>query len=271
MCEPHAIHIAIDKSEPWPHCRLQLAYGSWRLGSFSMFEQDSSPFLPAEFILNGIDIEFLEKGRLQLDQIATGCTASLNEFLPLRRDEVAASCGHTFDKFELVYTCRDCAVDETCVLCKDCFVLDDHKTHQYEYYLSPGNGGCCDCGETESWRNSLGCQKHKSTSESAIDDEPLSKPERQVLDNIQRQMSIWTAKYIHWIGTFISGMQQKDSRSNLLLLYNDEFHSFDEVIRCVERTFNHSHQRANNIAHAVDLIVLSELLHFLISDLNLGI
>jgi hypothetical protein len=57
------------------------------------------------------------------------------------------SCGHVFRKGELIYRCKDCGSDDTCVLCSQCFNEESHKGHEIIYVISSGGGGCCDCGD----------------------------------------------------------------------------------------------------------------------------
>ena len=39
-------------------------------------------------------------------------------------------CGVVFKKGDLVWTCRQCAKDVTCVLCDECFRQSDHEGHE---------------------------------------------------------------------------------------------------------------------------------------------
>ena len=69
-------------------------------------------------------------------------------------------CGHIFRAGEATYRCVTCSADDTCVLCSRCFDASDHTGHQYQISLSPGNCGCCDCGDDEAWRLPLFCAIH---------------------------------------------------------------------------------------------------------------
>ena len=60
-----------------------------------------------------------------------------------------STCGRVFKKGDVIFHCRDCASDLTCVLCEDCFKNGNHEGHNVKYYLSFGSGGCCDCGDDE--------------------------------------------------------------------------------------------------------------------------
>uniref|UniRef100_A0A8C4ERQ6 E3 ubiquitin-protein ligase n=1 Tax=Dicentrarchus labrax TaxID=13489 RepID=A0A8C4ERQ6_DICLA len=81
-----------------------------------------------------------------LEKLKQGCTSS-------------QLCGRVFKEGETVYSCRDCAIDPTCVLCMDCFQDSVHKSHRYKMHASSG-GGFCDCGDVEAWKIGPCCSKH---------------------------------------------------------------------------------------------------------------
>uniref|UniRef100_A0A8D0L320 E3 ubiquitin-protein ligase n=1 Tax=Sphenodon punctatus TaxID=8508 RepID=A0A8D0L320_SPHPU len=82
-------------------------------------------------------------------------------------------CGRVFKVGEPTYSCRDCAVDPTCVLCMGCFLESIHREHRYRMTTS-GGGGFCDCGDTEAWKEGPYCQKHEhSTTETQEEEDPL--------------------------------------------------------------------------------------------------
>lgn len=64
-------------------------------------------------------------------------------------------CQHPFKRNDIVWVCRTCQADETCVLCHACFSASDHEGHDVAFYHAQA-GGCCDCGDpdgTFSWTN----------------------------------------------------------------------------------------------------------------------
>ncbi|KAF2417652.1 hypothetical protein EJ08DRAFT_739352 [Tothia fuscella] len=69
-------------------------------------------------------------------------------------------CGHIFKSGEATYRCRTCSSDDTCVLCSRCFDSSDHEGHNVFVTLSPGNSGCCDCGDAEAWIREVKCTIH---------------------------------------------------------------------------------------------------------------
>lgn len=60
---------------------------------------------------------------------------------------------------EPLYTCRECGMDLTCVLCVTCFKNSAHRNHNYKMASGMG-GGCCDCGDVEAWKKDPFCDIH---------------------------------------------------------------------------------------------------------------
>ena len=52
-------------------------------------------------------------------------------------------CQYAFKKNDIVWACRTCQFDETCVLCHECFSHSDHEGHDVAFYHASA-GGCCD-------------------------------------------------------------------------------------------------------------------------------
>ncbi|KAK5663672.1 hypothetical protein OQA88_4103 [Cercophora sp. LCS_1] len=70
------------------------------------------------------------------------------------------ACGHIFKAGEASYACRTCSADDTCCLCSKCFEATDHAGHMVRISISPGNSGCCDCGDPEAWKRPMFCTIH---------------------------------------------------------------------------------------------------------------
>ena len=43
-------------------------------------------------------------------------------------------CQHPFKRNDIVWVCRTCQADETCVLCHACFNASDHENHDVAFY-----------------------------------------------------------------------------------------------------------------------------------------
>ncbi|KAI0818053.1 hypothetical protein GGR55DRAFT_673883 [Xylaria sp. FL0064] len=70
------------------------------------------------------------------------------------------ACGHIFRAGEATYGCKTCSTDDTCCLCSKCFHATDHTGHMVRISISPGNSGCCDCGDPEAWKLPMFCTIH---------------------------------------------------------------------------------------------------------------
>ncbi|KAI2486295.1 RING finger domain containing protein [Pyrenophora tritici-repentis] len=81
------------------------------------------------------------------------------EYMPSARGK---PCGHIFKNGEATYRCKTCTADDTCVLCARCFDASDHEGHQVFVSVSPGNSGCCDCGDDEAWVRPVHCNIHSA-------------------------------------------------------------------------------------------------------------
>jgi len=82
---------------------------------------------------------------------------SLGQFAPRR------VCQHPFHKNDIVWVCRTCQADETCVLCHACWSDSDHVGHDFSFYHAQA-GGCCDCGDGDAWDPRGFCSRHGNTS-----------------------------------------------------------------------------------------------------------
>ncbi|KAE9047645.1 hypothetical protein PR003_g968 [Phytophthora rubi] len=80
----------------------------------------------------------------------------------LPRTERKRVCGAIFSADEIAYSCRNCQLDTTCVMCKDCFTHSDHAGHDV-YFQRTTAGSSCDCGDLHAWKRSGFCSNHKGT------------------------------------------------------------------------------------------------------------
>jgi len=184
------------------------------------------------FLCNGDPKEVLEK------------LSSLND--------PPANCGKVFKIGEPTYSCRDCGLDPTCVLCVECFKNSEHGTHRYKMSTSVG-GGYCDCGDAEAWKEHPYCAVHVLGTQTDNSD-PLAKVP---VDIQQRARHVFTGvlKYAYELLTLDTFMKlpgdlqykERDSVDPLMddllevedlyatVLYNDEVHTFEEVITTLTR------------------------------------
>lgn len=185
------------------------------------------------------------------------------------------ACGHIFRNGEASYSCRTCSADDTCVLCSKCFDATDHEGHMVKISISPGNSGCCDCGDPEAWKRPLFCTIHSERSEDRSKGkgkEAVGLPE-DLVNNIRMTV----ARVLDFVCDVIScapeQLRQPKSRASIekdeqssrlksvysggdrdspgewaVLLWNDEKHTVDEVqsqvARACRTTMAQGYQRA---------------------------
>ncbi|XP_076130884.1 E3 ubiquitin-protein ligase UBR1 [Alosa pseudoharengus] len=165
-------------------------------------------------------------------------------------------CGKVFKEGETVYSCRDCAIDPTCVLCMDCFQNSTHKGHRYKMHASSG-GGFCDCGDLEAWKTGPCCSKHDSGASI-----PMETVECALETDLQQRVKLLYQVLLHYCthllvweeGHELSAELQPRVKQNMYfcVLYNDEHHSYDHVIYTLQRSINCDHNEAQAHTALID-------------------
>lgn len=196
------------------------------------------------------------------------CNGNPSEVLKqlYQMDRPPSVCGKVFKNGEPTYCCRECGMDSTCVLCVDCFKQSAHKNHKYKMGISVG-GGCCDCGDTEAWKKEPFCKIHLVGIESK--DTPSNKlPE----DMAERARITFRAvlKYCYDLLSMehspslpsdlcVKKIADEDSVSLLgsndtycTVLFNDEMHTFDQVITTLTRVIKCSQRDAIEYVTNID-------------------
>lgn len=200
------------------------------------------------------------------------------------------ACGHIFKTGEATYRCKTCSADETCVLCSRCYDSSDHTGHMVYIAISPGNSGCCDCGDAEAWRLPVHCtihSEHSAQSKSAgKSKEPQGLPP-DLIESIQMTIgrafdyvcdviscspeqlrTIKTASTIQGderlsrlTSSYYAGDVLEDPAEYALLLWNDEKHTVTEVRDQVARACKVMEREAHLRAHETDDIGRSILMY----------
>ncbi|CAD8123721.1 unnamed protein product [Paramecium sonneborni] len=67
-------------------------------------------------------------------------------------------CGNPILDLQLFYQCFDCSQDTSHIICKECFVPQNHKNHNVQIQVS--SQGFCDCGDTQMFNKKQICPKH---------------------------------------------------------------------------------------------------------------
>lgn len=167
-------------------------------------------------------------------------------------------CGRVFKVGEPTYSCRDCAVDPTCVLCMECFLGSIHRDHRYRMTTS-GGGGFCDCGDTEAWKEGPYCQKHELHSSEVVEEEdPLVHLSEDVIArtyNIFAIMFQYAVDILTWEkeSELPADLEMEEkSDTYYCMLFNDEVHTYEQVIYTLQKAVNCTQKEAIGFATTVD-------------------
>ncbi|CAK9818916.1 E3 ubiquitin-protein ligase UBR2 [Anthophora plagiata] len=174
-------------------------------------------------------------------------------------------CGKVFKMGEATYSCRECGVDSTCVLCADCFKQSAHRNHKYRMSTSSG-GGFCDCGDIEAWKKEPFCNTHLAgiqAKESHGNKLPGDIAERAVVtfEVVLRYChTMLSLEPTQGLPLDLCFNDIEDDPLSLLLttddyctvLFNDETHTFDQVIATLTRVMNCTQRAALEFVTIVD-------------------
>ncbi|KAL6265276.1 hypothetical protein P5V15_002056 [Pogonomyrmex californicus] len=184
-----------------------------------------------------------------------------------KMDNPPSICGRMFKMGEPTYSCRECGMDPTCVLCVDCFKQSAHRNHKYKMGTSNG-GGCCDCGDTEAWKKEPFCKTHvvgTQAKESRGNKLPGDIAERAVVAFealLEYCYELLTLRYtvalpsnlcIRDTAFYSLTLDQLDIFDTYCtVLFNDEHHTFDQVITMLTRVLKCSQKEAVEYVTNVD-------------------
>jgi hypothetical protein len=98
-------------------------------------------------------------------------------------------CQFPFKRNDIVWVCRTCQADETCVLCHMCYKQSNHDGHDVAFYHAQA-GGCCDCGDPDAWDPKGFCPHHGGGKRS-----DANLPDEKVKDLVQT-MAAWMVEKI---------------------------------------------------------------------------
>ena len=180
-------------------------------------------------------------------------------------DNPPSVCGRVFKMGEPTYNCRECGMDSTCVLCVNCFKQSAHRFHKYKMGTSTG-GGCCDCGDTEAWKKEPFCKIHLAgiqSKESGACKLPQDVTDRAVATFEAVLKYCYELLSLEHTPGLPSDLLVKDTDENPLgllatadtyctVLYNDEMHTFDQVISTLTRVIKCSQRDAIEFVTNID-------------------
>ncbi|KAK4886967.1 hypothetical protein RN001_003238 [Aquatica leii] len=172
-------------------------------------------------------------------------------------DKPPSVCGHVFKMGEPTYSCRECGMDNTCVLCVDCFKKSEHRFHKYKMGNS-GGGGCCDCGDKEAWKKAPFCDIHIVGTQEQADvsgslPEDLADRARVVYDAILwYAYNLLTLEHTTDLRLGSNDDNSFDIDTYCTVLYNDEIHTFEQVINTLNRVIKCSQKNAIEYVTNID-------------------
>uniref|UniRef100_A0AC35FZC7 E3 ubiquitin-protein ligase n=1 Tax=Panagrolaimus sp. PS1159 TaxID=55785 RepID=A0AC35FZC7_9BILA len=169
-------------------------------------------------------------------------------------------CGKMFKHGDPTYTCKECGLDDTCVLCLECFKQSPHAKHKYKMHSSYGTG-YCDCGDVQAWSKDYACKLH--TAEPQPGDEELNLsvnlPEEisTRIYNVTGIVLKYAVTLICWqddenLPAFLHEPSIKPEFNYKTMLFNDETHTYDAVINALEVAIGCTSQQAMHLATIVD-------------------
>ncbi|XP_050074197.1 E3 ubiquitin-protein ligase UBR1 [Anopheles maculipalpis] len=185
------------------------------------------------------------------------CGSDPEEFLDKIKhtDTVSSVCGRVFKIGEPTYSCRECSMDPTCVLCSTCFKKSVHRTHKYKMATSCG-GGCCDCGDVEAWKRFPVCDEHACISDDKAQDEqqqvPLSDDKKKRCGIVFRAILDYCMQTLQMHGTGNLPEWEDDENTHCTILYNDETHTFEQVIQTLTSIVKCEHKTAIEYVTSID-------------------
>ncbi|KAK7453361.1 E3 ubiquitin-protein ligase ubr1 [Stygiomarasmius scandens] len=154
-------------------------------------------------------------------------------------------CGHILKKGEPCYRCKDCALDDSCVVCSRCFHATNHTGHNVSFFIAQQSGGCCDCGDEEAWRVDIQCPFHPITDSTTRSRSTTTLPP-DLHDSISRTIAYALDFLLDTLDfspdepsvpTHEADLRLQPSSDPMMkdqycvLIWNDDKHSFDEVIK----------------------------------------
>ena len=175
-----------------------------------------------------------------------------------------AICGKVFLQGDIVWTCRQCAKDPTCVQCDQCFRKADHVGHEVYFHRASGGGsGCCDCGDEEAWCKTGNCldHSHPSRDSNAPKDplegvpEELRKGTRAVMKGAMGVIVSYIISTVRGFAPYHANIFVEEAAIRIeplvVRLHNDDVHSYDQVIAAL-RSYGLTIPASEEITKKVD-------------------
>jgi E3 ubiquitin-protein ligase UBR1 len=175
-------------------------------------------------------------------------------------------------------------------MCVRCFHATDHTGHNVSFFIAQQSGGSCDCGDFEAWRSPIRCPHHPEPLEasSSSSGTPITAYLPAIGDNsvppvadypfrakIPNDLRERMTKTIGLALDFVldtldlspddTGVPKKEADVRIapsadvvpreawcVVVWNDDKHSFEEVIRLTVEQTAHTREEASALAYAID-------------------
>jgi len=171
-------------------------------------------------------------------------------------------CQFAFKRNDIVWICKDCQKDETCVLCNECFRNSQHEGHEVYFYHTQA-GGCCDCGDEDAWDKQGFCHRHGQDGDDPLSHLPLSFIAacrwvtacsvgflKQAAEALQESFDLEHVEDAVWAGEAASAGPGEEAEY-YLTLHNDDVHSKREVADLLQGHLGLNNQMARVLADLV--------------------
>lgn len=166
-------------------------------------------------------------------------------------------------------------------MCTDCFHATDHDDHNVAFYLAQQPGGCCDCGDSEAWRELLRCPLHPpelpqaSSSKTVRVPDPPWMSHKLARPNIPAELCEHMCKTVAYALDFIldtldyspeeavlpvseAELRRLPSADPLskdifsMIVWNDDKHSFEEFMQSIHDATGRTIEDAYALAQQID-------------------
>eukprot|EP00624_Nannochloropsis_granulata_P007695 evm.model.NODE_9035_length_8968_cov_20.147301.2 len=171
-------------------------------------------------------------------------------------------CQFAFKRNDIVWICKDCQKDETCVLCNECFRNSQHEGHEVYFYHTQA-GGCCDCGDEDAWDRQGFCHRHGQDGDDPLSHLPPSFIAacrwvmarsvgflKQAAEALQESFDLEHVEDAVWAGEAASAGPGEEAEY-YLTLHNDDVHSKREVADLLQGHLGLNNQMARVLADLV--------------------
>jgi hypothetical protein len=164
-------------------------------------------------------------------------------------------CGATLKNGQIGYSCAQCQLDDSCVLCPACWDPSKHVGHDFSSIIR--SGGCCDCGDVEAWSPAGFCNAHGGHDDEVdmigLLPQKLVKP-LSIFMNIVLGVFIGVLCGNEDYQLVLCDYTRSRILPNVLCVFDDDIHTFEEVSGWIVQYCQISPTAASDIVLRIDHI-----------------